>query len=340
MRSFDLILALFFLAVVGFIAFTTWKGMKRPNDPSAGPAATPAQTAANPSQIAQDMRITKTSRVADALDVVDELGKTSPGFRHYCELVGTAQTQGGVVAPYSQRKVAYYEVRCYRIERVGGADRETLVANEHALDPFYFTDGSSSEKVYVDVASFGGNRMLVNSRNHVEGPQSDFAKAVGAGASSGTRPVPGGTSPTAGAPAAASGLASDFGPGMGDPGFFAPGLGGFMGGMPLGGYVMGGMPGRDRDSGAADVLVGMGMGALIGALAQQGVQDQLNPQAEFRGYRVVEDVVPLGSSVYCLGELYRAGDRAYVGRSVSKSYPSSYFACKPEAEVEAALSGA
>lgn len=339
MRSFDLILALFFLAVVGFIAFTTWKGMKRPKDQGDGPSATPAQTAKNPNQVAQDMRIMKTSRVADALDVVDELGKTSPGFRHYCELVGTAQTDGGVVAPYSQRKVAYYEVRCYRIERVGGADRETLVANEHALDPFYFTDGSSSEKVYVDVASFGGNRMLVNSRNHVEGPQSDFAKAVGKGASGGAQPTPSGVSPSA-APAAASGLSSDFGPGMGDPGFFAPGLGGFMGGMPMGGYVMGGMPGSQRDSGAADVIVGMGMGALIGVLAQQGVQEQINPQAEFRGYRVVEDVVPLGSPVYCLGELYRTGERAYVGRSVSKSYPSSYFACKPEAEVEAALTGA
>lgn len=339
MRSFDLILALFFLAVVGFIAFTTWKGMKRPKDQGGGPSATPAQTAKNPNQVAQDMRITKTSRVADALDVVDELGKTSPSFRHYCELVGTAQTDGGVVAPYSQRKVAYYEVRCYRIERVGGADRETLVANEHALDPFYFTDGSSPEKVYVDVASFGGNRMLVNSRNHVEGPQSDFAKAVGKGASGGAQPTPSGVSPSA-APAAASGLSSDFGPGMGDPGFFAPGLGGFMGGMPMGGYVMGGMPGSQRDSGAADVIVGMGMGALIGVLAQQGVQEQINPQAEFRGYRVVEDVVPLGSPVYCLGELYRTGERAYVGRSVSKSYPSSYFACKPEAEVEAALTGA
>lgn len=339
MRSFDLILVLFFLAVVGFIAFTTWKGMKRPKDQGGGPSATPAQTAKNPNQVAQDMRITKTSRVADALDVVDELGKTSPGFRHYCELVGTAQTDGGVVAPYSQRKVAYYEVRCYRIERVGGADRESLVANEHALDPFYFTDGSSPEKVYVDVASFGGNRMLVNSRNHVEGPQSDFAKAVGKGASDGAQPTPSGASPSA-APAAASGLSSDFGPGMGDPGFFAPGLGGFMGGMPMGGYVMGGMPGSQRDSGAADVIVGMGMGALIGVLAQQGVQEQINPQAEFRGYRVVEDVVPLGSPVYCLGELYRTGERAYVGRSVSKSYPSSYFACKPEAEVEAALTGA
>ena len=88
-------------------------------------------------------------------------------------------------------------------------------------------------------------------------------------------------------------------------------------------------------------LIGIGLGALLSSLAtaqpttSTGRPQQTNPP--FRGYRLIEDVVPLSSPVYCLGEIYRNGNDVYIGRSVSDQYPSSYFATKPEAEVINAL---
>ena len=43
--------------------------------------------------------------------------------------------------------------------------------------------------------------------------------------------------------------------------------------------------------------------------------------------------MPLGSPVFCLGELYRMGGELCMGRSIAAENPSSYFATKPEAEV-------
>ena len=61
------------------------------------------------------------------------------------------------------------------------------------------------------------------------------------------------------------------------------------------------------------------------------------PQTVFRGYRLVEDVVPLGSPVYCIGEIYHHGTDVYMGRSLAAEYPTSYFATRPETEVLASL---
>ena len=47
--------------------------------------------------------------------------------------------------------------------------------------------------------------------------------------------------------------------------------------------------------------------------------------------------MPLSSPIYALGEIYRNGSDIYIGRSLSETYSSSFFACKPEAEVLAHL---
>ena len=61
------------------------------------------------------------------------------------------------------------------------------------------------------------------------------------------------------------------------------------------------------------------------------------PRATFRGYRLVEDVVPLGSPIYCIGEIYHHGTDVYMGRSLAAKYPTSFFATRPETEVLASL---
>lgn len=361
------------------------------------------------SKMVEDIKITQTSRVVDALSIVDELGGSAPGFRHYCELVGTSGSDAGLIAPYSKRHVAYYDIRCFRIERKGGQTVETLVAHERSIDPFYFTDGTTSEKVYVDLDTFGDDVILVNSTNHIEGPNSDFAKAVGRQAgSSGTRsamacvaqtaerlanafanvrdalaPHPalvlagaaagpaqvvassashgaadkpfalfagprgagggpgrppsgarsrsGGRPPSGGRPRSGTrprtGGSSRGGYGM------PPGLGDFLGGsrssLP---YRRGG----DFDD-LAGAAVGFGLGVILGSLSDTSAQSAAQTGSNFQGYRLVEDVVPLGGPAYCIGELYRNGTQAHMSRSVSSEYPTSFFACKPEAEVVSAL---
>ena len=144
----------------------------------------------SPKQLAEDMRMTQTTSIADAAQILDDLGGANAGYRHYCELVGTSMSEGGVEAPYSKKQVAYYDLRCYRVENEQGVDKETLVAQEKSIEPFWFKDDSGDQRVYVDLQSFGTNCILVNATNRIEGPDSDFAKAM-AGAAHGATSSPG-----------------------------------------------------------------------------------------------------------------------------------------------------
>ena len=182
--DFGMFLFILCIFIVVFVIF----GMRSTASASApAPKGTGSSSGASRLQMVEDMKLTKTSRVVDQVSILDELEQTSPNFRQYCELVGTAQHEGGVVAPYSRKQVAYYEIRCYRIENRGSGDVETLVAHEKSFDPFYFKDASCDTPVYVDINSFGDHVLLINSTNHIEGPNSDFAKAVdGSGAASTT----------------------------------------------------------------------------------------------------------------------------------------------------------
>ncbi len=332
-----------------------------------------------------------------------------------------------MLAPYSQRQVAYYDLRCYRIEVRGGQDVETLVAHERSIDPFYFRDASGDNKVFVDQDSFGSHVILVNSTNRVEGPNSDFSKkfssVVGAAKQNSATGIPGvmaaaqnvrergsnvlrgvragmqsafngGMQPAYAGAAAGAGvpvapataddpqeniyLARGFGySGMGGQsrppqGGYRPPQGGHR--PPQGYYTGSGFPPdltsflgpsigsghlggpyyykKDPTSAALETLVGMSLGALVGSFASA---TQPKPQSSpygtgrpdptevssingFRGYRIIEDVVPLNSPIYALGEIYRNGPDVDIGCSVATEYPSSYFATRPEAEVIAALS--
>ena len=117
----------------------------------------------------------------------------------------------------------------------------------------------------------------------------------------------------------------------------------FMGGYGGGPWVMGGGNGYARPTNtSAEVLLGMGLGALLNSMAQstQPVYTTTgsNSTDTFRGYRLVENVVPLSSPIYCIGEIYRSGKNIYMSRSLAKDYPTSYFATKPESEVLSAIS--
>ena len=371
------------------------------------------QQVANPSQIVEDIKMTQTTQTTDAVQILDDLGEASPGYRHYCELVGTSQTSGGVMAPYSKREVAYYDLRCYRIESREGRDVETLIAHEKSIDPFYFTDNSGEQRIHVDLDSFGSHVILVNSTNRVEGPNSDVSDALnqamakhGAGSSprvsfsaraldaaeTGANWLAGATEWTRRGLAQAAWKAGQFGStffgyqpafayagagfdaspvldtekgsvkfmggpddsgpigrkrGMGRGGFtvgfgsYPPGLDSFLGGALSGGR-MGGYGGPfiygGRGSSVTETLLGVGLGMLLSGINTTAQTTSYQPATQaprdsFRGYRIIEDVVPLGCPIYSLGEIYRTGTDVHIGKSVSASYPSSFFACKHEAEV-------
>ena len=398
---------LFFMLIVAIClsVYYSYRSKKAAEEAAKASTAAAAQTK---DQMAYDMKATKTSRIVDAVEILDELGAISQGHRQYCELVGTSEATSGVIAPYSKREVAYYDIRCYRIESKAGIETETLIAHETSIDPFYFKDGSCDTPVYVDLKSFGKNVILVNSTNHIEGPNSEFSKAASShltasGASGGALAIVGELgekakvlgveakrlldwllpAPEAGLALAGAGadgsqldlpadapsnvmfaqyskgkiggsgsrprvtinVGSGYGPG-------APrGLGDFMGGYYYGGSYAPSGRGVPRSSYGygqtmGDLMLNIGLGALLGTLSNttvyttpQTTRDTTarTPQTTLRGYRLVEDVVPLNSPIYCIGELYHAGTDVYIGRSLDENYPTSYFATKPEAEVLASL---
>ena len=102
-----------------------------------------------------------------------------------------------------------------------------------------------------------------------------------------------------------------------------------------------------------DAMLDIGLGALIGSMrrsafdvgysmtsgtsTQRTTTTPAQPVSTFRGYRLVEDVVPLASPTYCIGEIYRNSDKVYMGRSLAEDYPTSYFATKAETELLADL---
>ncbi len=389
----DAILELTMILVIVGLGIFLFKRMTSMKPTETKTASQPKRT--DTTQLVEDIKMTQTSRIVDAVAVMDDMAETSnsSNYRHYCELIGKSMGSGGVIAPYSRREVAYYDLRCYRIENRDGRDVETLVAHEKSIDPFYFTDSSGDTRVYVDLDTFGNNCILVNATNRVEGPNSDFSKAFNQASSQNSRgsnayammgrAVQAGHNVLAGA---AQGLASVLFPRFAwqpayatatgtrtivdipasalnsnikfdrddfdersNRSFYGGGFGGvpndldiFLGGAfssgSFGGY---GGP-KIRPGGDMGSLIGIGLGALLATLATPSAQSstgrpQNQQQSSFRGYRLIEDVVPLNSPIYCLGEIYRHDSDIHMGHSMSSSYPSSYFAVKQEAEVIHAL---
>ena len=412
-----LMMAIFIIIALSFISLIRRRMAASSKPTSTSTAAKPQKTTAE--RMAEDMKATKTSQVSDAVSILEDLSATSSNYRHYCELVGNSMASSNIIAPYSKRPVAYYDIKCYRIDATyNGSEQETLVAHEHSFDPFFFTDSSCDTPIYVDLESFGNNVILVNSTNHIEGPNSDFAKAFQKNASAATSgasagyamvahaveaganvlrgaaqalrealtPAPtlqpalacaDGTVLPAGALHSEAPRTIKFADGHGEhhrgggrgpqeptrgsstfqvgnttihvnTGYTRPPahLGDFMGGYGGGPWVMGGGPGYHsprptQGANSAEILLGMGLGALLNSMTttqQQVLTSTGGPSTNtFRGYRLVENIVPLGSPVYCIGEIYKHGTDTYMSRSLSKDYPTSYFATKPESEILSAI---
>ena len=91
----------------------------------------------------------------------------------------------------------------------------------------------------------------------------------------------------------------------------------------------------------SEMITGMVLSSVLDSMAHNSASttnvSSVPSQPVFRGYRLVEDVVPMGSPIYCIGEIYHHGTDVYMGHSLAEGYPTSYFATRPESEVLAAL---
>lgn len=121
-----------------------------------------------------------------------------------------------------------------------------------------------------------------------------------------------------------SGGTGGFGMG-GFGGFGTGGFGGFGGFGP--GPMGGGRPSRRRAPAA-------GLGPVI--LGAELMGAGRTSHSRFLGYRLLEEVIPLSQPLYVLGEIYRNGDRLYIGRATGKN-GESWFSTRPESEILKAL---
>lgn len=170
-----------------------------------------------------------------------------PNYRYYVELKGTIQSEERVIAPFTEREVAYYRNRCYSVNeetetvrdangntrtRVAKAEHE--IANEKSQVAVFLKDQSCDTPVYIDIESFGGDVDLQTGCDRFEPQNSIWMQSH---------------------------------------------MNMFHRWAPFGG-------------------------------------------SRFLGYRLKEEVLYNNQPIYALGELYRNGDRVYIGKSVISKKPS------------------
>lgn len=123
-----------------------------------------------------EMKYTQTSRISDALGIVDSMQATAPDYHHYVELKGMLNCDNAPTAPFTERKVAYYENQCsavgeeLRRERDSNGNMRTRrvrtenrLAEEKSSAPFYLKDDSCEMPVYIDAGSFVPSEMELQS---------------------------------------------------------------------------------------------------------------------------------------------------------------------------------
>ena len=319
----------------------------------------------------QEMRYMKPTKIKDAIEILTELGETAPGYKHYVELIGTTGSDNPAVGPFSGKQVAFYDATCYEIVATEGMGTEENVAShERSVDQFYITDGSCDAKVYIDLASFGGEVKLLSMYDRIEDPNSDISQRLYTGSRRGSSGAlfcvaeqPSWTSsfvqmvnslsnrayvalmsimPKAPAPALA--LAGIGGGNIDDDElgsnvmFAQRPPAGFGGGRrPTGGFGGGrppqGFGGFGVPRGGSDPLTGMLLGMALSGILQQAANHENVSFDRFRGYHLVEIGIPLNYQVFMIGELREVGGRFILSKATGDKADASYFSTRPEEEV-------
>lgn len=119
-----------------------------------------------------EIKYMQTTPIADAIDLVETMSASDPTYRHYVELKGVAHCDSPVRAPLSGKEAVYFENKSYSVSEesvtvtrngrttVEHRKKENLISEEASSVPVYITDSSSSEKIYIDMDSFGEDLEL------------------------------------------------------------------------------------------------------------------------------------------------------------------------------------
>lgn len=131
----------------------------------------------------------QTSKIADTKEIIDSLSLTDSNYRHYVELKGDIFTKKEVTAPFTEKKVAYYENATYSVteiteeykdsngnRRTRIRKREEKLANEHSVETVYLRDDSFADGIVLDIESFGSKAEFQDGCDRMERENSDWMR--------------------------------------------------------------------------------------------------------------------------------------------------------------------
>lgn len=137
-----------------------------------------------------EIQSVETSKIADAIDIVDSLSATDSNYRHYVELKGNIFTKEKVIAPFTEREAAYYEDVTYAVSevvehytdsdgnrRTRTEKKEEKISHERSMVPVYMRDDSYAEGICIDVESFGAEADLQSGCDRMERESSPWMQS-------------------------------------------------------------------------------------------------------------------------------------------------------------------
>jgi len=115
-----------------------------------------------------EIKFMKTTPLEELIAILKENAAAGlEGYRHFVELKGSADSDDPEKAPFSERKVAYYDADLFQVyeEKHTYTDdkgthqqmkkRETLMSNQKSSGPIVLKDSQSIKKAYIDVSQSG-----------------------------------------------------------------------------------------------------------------------------------------------------------------------------------------
>lgn len=137
--------------------------------------------------VAMEMQYMQTSPIRDAQELIQEMSASDPDYHHYVELKGTLFCEEKLMAPFTERPVAYYVSKSYMVSEETKTIRdsnghmrskieksETLISDEKSSAAVYLKDQSGDIPVYIDVESFGGDMDLQKGCDRFERRDSEW----------------------------------------------------------------------------------------------------------------------------------------------------------------------
>jgi hypothetical protein len=115
-----------------------------------------------------ELKYMQTTSITELKDILTENAKAGlEGYRHYVELKGLAGADDPQVAPFSNKKVAYYDAKLYQVyeEEETHTDskgttrnikkKETILTDQKSSNNIFLKDDDSQEKVEIDISQSG-----------------------------------------------------------------------------------------------------------------------------------------------------------------------------------------